>query len=481
VSRITRHWLILPALTFSAIVYYPVTHGYFYLDDFLNLYHIVNDEPWRYLVRENGGHVLLSRNTLFYLTFQLAGPRPELFYWSAFATHLLNVGLLFLVIARLTGRPGLAAFGAAFWGISPLNEGALGWYSVYGHAVVGTALLVVLAQASRCVANRQAPSKWQRRLWYVLALVAATSFGTGVAIAMLLPFALFLILTPLVRRPPLLSLVVVVPAVYFALTRLYEYTARADAPARSIVGSLLSSVPAVVELFARIAGFGVSRWLTGFILPTPTPRLGWYLTLAAVSVAVLIAAWYVSPPVRRQIAACALLTAGAYGIIALGRGPLMQIAADALIQALTRYQYVAPIPLTIILCLVLAQLGGRIDPRLGFVALVTWYIIAGVGYARSGFVIDVHDTERQQTRQVLASIRAAIDAQPPGTTVRIKNAPFPPIPLQTFVPGWAGAFTIFYPDNVVDGRRLEFVEPGKHVFAAHRHGRRIRHILVMPP
>lgn len=471
----------LPALVFSAVVYFPVTQNYFYLDDFLNLYHIVNDSLVQYVVRENGGHILLTRNSLFYLTFLLAGPHPELFYWSAFVTHLLNVFLLYLVIARLTGRQGLASFGAAFWGISPLNEGALGWYSVYGHAVVGTAVLIILAQATRCVTTRQAPSRRVRRVWYMLALAAATSFGTGVGIAMVLPFVLFLLLYPIERRPPLLSLVVAVPAVYIGLTRLYEYTSGTEAPARSIVSGVFSSLPAVLTMFARVTGFGLARGLTGFVLPTPEPPTGWYVTLVLVSAVAVVAALLSSPPVRRQLAACALLVAGAYGIISVGRGALMEIAPDALIQALTRYHYVAPIALMVMLCLVLAQLGRRLDRRVGFVALVAWYVVAGVSYARSDFVIEQHQLERDQTREILASIRSAIDAQPPNSTVRIKNAPFPPFPLQSFVPGWAAAFTIFYPDNVVDGRRIEFVESARYIIAAHQHGRRIGRVLVPPP
>lgn len=475
-----RYWLALPAVVFAAIVYFPVTRGYFYLDDFLNLYHIVNDGLLQYLVRENGGHILLTRNTLFYLTFLIAGPTPELFYWSAFLTHLVNVALLFLVVVRLTGRPGLASFGAAFWGISPLNEGALGWYSVYGHAVVGTATLIILAQASRCVIERRPPTARMRRGWYVLALMAATSFGTGVGIAMALPFVLWLLLYPIERRPPLLSLVVVVPALYFGLTRLFEYTSDSEAPARSIVGGMLSSLPAVWNMFTRVSGFGIAEWATGFVLPTPGPPQGWTAALLVATLTLLGAALLSPAAVRRQLAAGAFIVVAAYGTIAMGRGALMEIAPDALIQALTRYHYTAPIGLTIMLCLVLAQLGRRIDRRIGLTALAAWYAVAAVSYAQSSFVIEEHQLERDQTREVLTAIRAAIDAQPPGATVRLKNATFAPFPLKSFVPGWAAAFTIFYPDNVVDGRRVEFVEYTKYIIASHQHGRRIGRVLVAP-
>src|SRR5262245_10757498 len=242
--RITDHWLVVPPLVFAAVVYFPITRHYFYLDDFLNLYHIVNDPVLQYLVRENGGHVLLTRNALFYLTFLAVGPAPELFYWSAFLTHLVNVALLFLVIRRLTDRAGLASFGAALWGSSPLHEGTLGWYSVFGHALVGTTLLIVLAQAARLARCGRPPSRRTRILWIALTLVGATSFGTGVALGMALPFALYLLLPPSAgRRPPLLSLLVLVPLVYVGLTRWHESLSGARAPVRAIVSNLLTSLP----------------------------------------------------------------------------------------------------------------------------------------------------------------------------------------------------------------------------------------------
>lgn len=472
--------LALPALVFAAVVYYPVTQSYFYLDDFLNLYHIVNDSLLQYLVRENGGHILLTRNTFFYVTFLLAGPNPELFYWSAFVTHLFNVFLLFLIVVRLTDRPALASFGAAFWGISPLNEGALGWYSVYGHALVGTAMLIILAQASRCVAEQRPPSAALRRFWYVLALMAATSFGTGVGIAMVMPFALWLLLYPLVRRPPLLSLVVVVPALYVGLTRMFEYTSNAEAPARSIVSNLFSSLAAMWSMFIRVTGFGIAEWATGFVLPTPAPLQGWITSLLVATSVVLVAMVLSRPPVRRQLAACTLLVVAAYGIISMGRGALMANAADELIERLTRYQYTGPIALTIILCLVLAPLGRVIDRRVGMVALAIWYVVAAVRYSQSNFVIEQHQTERDQTAVVLSDIRAAIAAAAPGETVRLKNAVFPPFPLGSYVPGYAAAFTMFYPDNIVEGRRVEFIETAPHIIEGHQHGRRIGPLLVAP-
>ena len=472
---------MLPPLVLAAVVYFPITRNYFYLDDFLNLYHIVNDSPLRYVLRENGGHVLLARNTLFYLTFALAGPHPELFYWTAFLTHLLNVGLLFLVLRRLTGRAGLASFGAAMWGASPLQEGTLGWYSVYGHAMVATALLIVLAQALRLAERGQRPSRNLQLLWGALALIGATSFGTGVAIAMTLPFALFLLLPPAARGrwPPLLPLVVLTPIVYVTLTRLYEYSSSAPAPVRSIARNIFSVLPDAVHTFARIMGVGVTRWLMGCFYPASFDAPHWYVGLVLFAIAVVLCAWRAPALVRRQMAACVLLALACYAIIAVARS-LLQVAPDSMIAALTRYHYAPTIPLTMLLCLMLLPAAARLRAAVRRVILIAAYAVLIVGYAWMGPVIDRHDTERKQTREVLDAIRSAALNAPPGATVRIRNAQFRPFPLYAFVPGWAAAFTMFNADDTVEGRRVVFVESNPNIIASHGDGRRIGPLLVPP-
>jgi len=47
-------------------------------------------------------------------------------------------------------------------------------------------------------------------------------------------------------------------------------------------------------------------------------------------------------------------------------------------------------------------------------------------------------------------------------------------------PGWAGVFTLFFPSNVVDGRRVDFVVADPTVIEAHRSGKRTAGLLVPP-
>src|SRR5262249_60845504 len=147
-----------------------------FADDFLNLYHIVEDPLPQYLVTPNGGHVLLARNAVFYASWHLFGAHPAYYFWTVLLTHLVNVALAFRVIRALAGSDLLASFGAALWGTSPLSQGTLGWYAVYGQVLVATAVLLILDGALEAATTGEAPSRGVRAWGYVLALVAANSF-----------------------------------------------------------------------------------------------------------------------------------------------------------------------------------------------------------------------------------------------------------------------------------------------------------------
>jgi len=503
------------ALAFPALVYYPITRHYFFSDDFLNLFHIANDSLGQYLVTPNGGHVLFARNAIFYAMRQLFGTQPEPYYWSIFLTHLLNVWLLFRVIERTTSSARLAVFGAALWGACPFSEGTLDWYAVYGHVVVATALLIILLQATRAAARQQPPSPAMRWLWYGLALIATTSFGTGVSIAIALPFALAILLGangPAWRQrvPPLISLLVVVPAVYAGLNWLYQQLSGAQPFGLATLPRLLSNWPVIPVYWAHLIALGVTRLLVGFYPgPWDNPRV-WYGLLGCFLAALVVALLRAPQRVRRQLAACLLLLVACYGMVALGRAYYLSGLSREMFIALSRYHYVGQLILAIMLCLILKQFGGRVvegrsgrgtegsrDQGIkgpsagrqapasgrcawpGTAALTVWYAVTIMGYFVFAGSIDQPGEARAQTQQVLAAIQSAIEAQPPGEPVRIENRDFDPLPLpRGMFPGWAAAFTIFYPDNTVNGRRVYFVEKSAGVIKAMQHGRRTGTLLV---
>src|SRR5689334_16047315 len=138
-----RAWWMAVPLILSAVVTLPITRNFFFGDDLLNLYLLVNRPLGQTLLAPYGGHQLFVRNALMALQYALFGPEPAAYYCTAVLTHLGNVVLLAVLIRDLTGSERLACFGAALWGTSPVLQGTIGWYAVYGHALATTALLIV--------------------------------------------------------------------------------------------------------------------------------------------------------------------------------------------------------------------------------------------------------------------------------------------------------------------------------------------------
>ena len=460
-------WLA-PALLLSAIVYYPIVGNYFFDDDFLNLFHIVNDPTLQYLVTPNGGHLLLTRNALFLLNFHLFGIEPAYYYWGALLTHLCNVCLLFHLIRLMTGSALLASFGAALWGSTPFNEGSLGWYSVYGHVLVATALLLILCQAERLAARGRTPGRRTQWWWYALALVAATSFGTGIAIALLLPFILALLLPGWrsSHRLPLRSLLVTVPILFIALNALYLRLVGTD-PIAPPWMALLSDPLGIPLIWVQLVGLGLTRLLFGFYFPSWAGPACWLAVLTPFAVMAVLVGLAAPERARRQLAACALTVLGCYGIIALGRAALMLKLAPQMIT-FPRYHYVGQLGLAIMLCLLLAQAAAKLTAWPKRLLLVAWYGLTLASYAHFAPNIDHHDVAHRDTQQALAAMQLAIDRSPRGRAVYIPNHSFKPLPFfPSLFPGWAAVFVIFHVDNrASDGRPIYFVEDNPGVIEA---------------
>ena len=488
-ARLSRHMIetawLLPAVAFAALTYYPITRNFFFADDFLNLYKIRNDPAFTYLVTPNGGHMLVTRNAVFYLTFHVFGISPEGYYWIAFLTHLLNVGLLYRLVRVATGDAPLASFGAALWGASPLSEGTLGWYAVYGQVLVATALLVILGQVHRLSDAHRPPSRAMRGGWYVLALIAATSFGTGIAVAVLLPFVLVLLLPEWRRRwwnPPLISLLVVLPVLYVVLNKLYARWAGDDILARTPWVALLADPVAIVSIWIKLLAYGLTRLLFGFYVPPGFGPPLWYVVAGTFAAVALVIAWRSPSALRRQLAAYLLLAVGCYGIIAAARAVLLLSIAPNFVTELPRYHYVGQLVLTVSLCLVLARAAAALPQRSKGVLVAAWYGLTLAAYLYLGPSIDHHDKARQDTHAALESMRWTIARAPKGKPIFIGNRAFASLPFPPAeFPGWAAVFVIFRPTNAtVDGRPIYFVDGDPGVHAAAPRGKRTATLFVTP-
>jgi hypothetical protein len=486
-------WIaLLIAVGASLVVYSPLLQNYFTSDDFLNLYRIINCSFWEYVLTPHGGHTLVARNLVFYLCYLAFGIEPEGYFWLVLLTHAANVALLFLVLRRMTGSTRLACFGATLWGTSPVHDGALGWYAVYGHVMATTALLLILRWLLEIDCTRPDEPRRTMRACYIAALIGTMCFGVGIAIAMVLPIVVVL-LAPSLRasarwRIPLWSLPLAVPMLYVGLFAVngFFFGEGVETPAL-VVKFVVDLWKLIVPNTIHLMSYGVVRLLTSFSFDPSwlTSAATSYLALGIFSAVALIIAATGYNDIRRAMAASALLGLACYAVIAIGRVALFQALTNLMLAIQPRYHYAGLVPLTFLLCLVLASAGRwrRIPPLLKTGALVGALALIGTAYAYSDFQVDHHHDARAQVDELMATVMSKVEAAQIGDNVYVPNRSFGGFfaVSPTVFPGLAGIFAIYHPTNEIEGRHVYFVDKRLGVLVAAARGRRSSSLLVASP
>jgi len=476
-------------LALAWVVWAPLRENYFYHDDFVLLYDAVNQALGRFLIGIQAGHLYVVRNLVALGMLDAFGPDPRPWFAVVVATHLVNVALLFTLVRRLTASARLAALGATLWGIAPVQEGTLGWYSVYGQVLATTLLLVLLLDVD-AAARSGAVSGWRVARWIVLALVETNLFGTGIAAALALPVVAWLLLPAGHRRRAgaLALLWVAVPALYVTQHWLWATYGGGEAGALETSLRLAAAWWLDLKMFGALVEFGVASVVLGVFEPRPSAAPD-AVIVACVCYAVAVGGCAIaaSPEARRRALALFLVTVAAYGMIAIGRAVFATIIKGArpVAEEAARYHYLATVPLVTAPLVLAASAASRI--RVGMLVrdAVAVAALAGlaVGVARTPWRIDAHDDVRANTVRVLGVIGDAIAAGQPGRFVLIQNRRFAGVGIfvqQRDFPGWAALFAIFHPDDRVDGRTVRFVEPDPLALAAARDGRRTGRLIVGP-
>jgi hypothetical protein len=472
------------AIGFAALVYGPLTKNSFHQDDFLNLQSIANEPLLGYLLAPAGGHVLILRNSLFWASYRVFGTATAWWFGTVLLTHLVNVGLLCALLLRLTGGRRLACFGATLWGVAPAQEGTLGWYSAYGHAVVATFLLLVLLGVARRWRSEERLRPGETVRWCALLLSGATAFGVGVGVAAAFPLVIVL-LFPGARaarglRLGVFLLPVVVLAGYVAVHELYAmaFGAPTDVALMFLLG-MLSYWTNVVHMLLHLFAAGMTALVASFAhLPGTYPDATGYAVAASFTAAFFLGLAASGARERRLLLALAVVTFAAYAVIAAGRGTFF--AKNYLMRAYgaaePRYHYVATIPLAAILCVLFDRLGSALalPARARTALLVVWLAAMTALWARTSWRIDPHQRDREATEQVVATIDRTIRAAPAGAPASLVNQRFPPAVFA----GWAAVYTIFFPSDA-DGR-VYFVEADPAVRAIGLPGSRLAAVMVPP-
>jgi hypothetical protein len=186
-----------------------------------------------------------------------------------------------------------------------------------------------------------------------------------------------------------------------------------------------------------------------------------------------------SLPALRQMAALAACALSTYVMIAVGRGYQGSRAMNA-----PRYHYVAQFPIALLLTVATARLGSKLDLAWRRGAAAACIVALAIVVALRG---RPSQPASAYTRSRLADLRAAIEtiahAVPSGETAYVRNRRLPQAGWLVGMdspefPGLAAFFCILFPDNVVDGRQMRFVEPNLAVRAAADGRPRVTALLV---
>jgi hypothetical protein len=460
------HPLALVPVVLSAWVYRPLLHVFFYADDFYHLAQIADGRGMTFVVTPFAGHNLVARNLVFMGMWKLFGVHAESWYATVLATHLLNVWLLFGVLGALTGSVTLACFGAALWGTCPLAVGTIGWYSVYGQALVATILLLVLDRVTRT--REPGGVAWA---WSALLLVGSTCFGTGVAVAIAFPVVLFLLVPAAWARAQVRTACLALPAatmaLYFGCRRIAGWLE--PLPLRETIHEVaaLHALPVAPAMLASLLGTGVA----GAVLGPFADGFGHSAALIGPTVVVFclglgLVAWRGDGRARRVLIAMAVLAVTVYALIAVGRAAAYAMFNADVVEAAKapRYHYVGTLPITVLFSLILRELSRvrGVSAVPGWLALGTGLGLLVAGYGGSHFRIDRHAATRAYFEREAAELEQAVRAAPPDGTVQLANGSLPaglfgPL-LDVFFPGRAAIFLLISPSDELAGRRVRFVE-----------------------
>jgi hypothetical protein len=505
-----RQWLpgILAALV-SLAVLSPLVNRTLHYDEFIHLFNLVNYGVVELLATPHGGHLLYLSNLVYLMGFGLFGIDPTPYYVVALITHGLNVFLFQRVLDWMTDRPFLSGVAAALWGCSPVNEGAVGWFAVYGQLLVTFFLLWILLDAARAVRAKVAVAGWIQLRWALLLLAAAGSFGFGLAVAAGFFAAIGLLLPGVPRRRSVVrhfsSMVIALPLVYAGVHALQNHLS--DRPPlfglrHAAEGGTL---PTLTELASGISllwsyfSYGLSSVLLGPLLfsdPTGVvigPLRGMPPMEAAMLCHGVAVSWLLLFGLALRRADCearsralglVLLAIACYGVVAFWKaasGAALQMSIFVpQMQMLARYHYLPPLLLLTASVCLLPRIprvrARRIAAAAGLLVVVVSALFAHQAVRK--------EPQRWSAERIVQRMDGEIRAQPVGGIVFLENRPLPiSFPIKhELLPGRAALFVIVFPENTVHGRSVHFVEQDLELLSRLRQqpDTRIARLLLSP-
>jgi hypothetical protein len=494
-SRYTSLAVALAAAGAAAIAFWPIVHGYFWLDDFVWLYLVTNAPTGELLFTQTGGHVMVLGNAAFALFHRVAGLDPRWYFASMLATHLVNVLLLLRVTRLLSGSLALGALAAFLWGTCFACGATLAWYTAYAQVLATTCVLAALARVAGRARTADAASPSDLAVAGLLLAVGSLLFGTAIAAALVFPAVVLLLLPGTFSSPRRLVGLAAIPlavlAIYAGAQAMSVWVFGQLSPAVELLlwmrhGGHLAAVALFHLLRVGIAALVLGSWWR----PVDTSDSASLLAAGSVLAGWLWMLRSAAAPSRRALLALLGLAIGTYALIAIARGPsggpLWHLSMP-MVGATLRYHYAAQPFLAVAICLLLQAVGGRLRarPPLASLVLLGWAGLLVLGWFWRPPALDLHAEARDQVLEAWREIRAHILEAPPDTTVYLEGRSiraFGSLPNSSVIlPGWPGLFAIMEPTDVYEGRRVRFVAPSLSVYQQFaKRGDRLATLLVPP-
>ncbi|MBN1663349.1 MAG: hypothetical protein JW943_07105 [Deltaproteobacteria bacterium] len=368
------------------------------------------------------------------------------------------------------------------WGISPVSYATLAWYSAYGQILVGLFFLLFFYELIKVQKGAFAFSPPVALRWSAYLLLMAASYGSGLALACLAPIAIVMILweneSKLKIAASMFPVIILILLLYIFRDTFYNFFGGDVQQAQLVAsGIALTYYRHMLEMLIRMAAYSIycaGAFPLLFVTSMTTfPPAAFFISLP---VGMLFTVLFLRSKGNRFrfYAVLSILFLGLIGLTAYGRAfyYLMFNIPISIGSITPRYYYVILIIVIVTIILMAHELLNNY-PKISKIAVIfTCILIACSIYPsiRTAKTIDPANEsarERKLYDDTVSDIKKTIRDYPEGTSVFIDNTMHDRF-LLIFLspvdfPGKAAIFSITYPTNTVEGRRVYFVERDCHV------------------
>ena len=477
-ARVNPERLML-ALSLAAvlIVNIHLLSTFFFSDDFVHFYQISNWNHFEFIFSNIGGHLFIFRNLMLYCMFKLFGLNSVAYFLIVLLTHLGSAYILYKIIYLLTNKPSLAAAGMLIWGICPVNYVTLSWYATYGQVIIGFLFMLFLYDLSRIEKENILFSMNIAIRWSIYLFLMAASYGTGLAIACLSPLAIVIILWKNNKKwkiaASMLPVIALILLLFIFKDSIYYFLSGEVRNSNPVALSVaLNYFRFILKMFIRMFAYSIYCMaafpLLFMSLTIKYPAAAIFISIPVVILFVVL--FFRSEEYRRRhYVVLSIFFLGLIGLTAYGRAPICEMMniSNNSCSVQPRYYYIIFISVILILSLMADELLD-VFPKIAKVIVPIVLIVIGISIYPSIDLakrIDFTNTSVKAKNiyySTIADIEKTIRAYPEGSAVFIDNKMNDPIPLflpsDTDFPGKAAIFSIRYPNNTFEGRRVYFVE-----------------------